>query len=206
MAEIEDLGTVIDESTVRDAQVDEVAGALRLRLAIVAHPASGTATQRVIGVEFSHLGRLAVRLRRVESVTAPTPEQPWRTEWRADCPAVPALDLAGLNEWLQRFRGDLYGRPVPRFDRPVPEWLAEASLDKEWEGSIAHTVDLSFDTTPGSDGRVMELRAWFGDVALSGGEGQPLEAEVVVEAVKSWWRDFKAGNTDGESGIVPAGE
>jgi hypothetical protein len=202
VAEIEDLGSVIDESTLLDAEVDELAPALRFRLAILAQPAPGASGQPEVSIDFARLRRLAVRIQRVEAVAAPTPEQPWLMEWSAEGGPVSVPDIAVLNDWLGRFRGDLYGQPFPMFDAPDPEWLAQASIDTAWDASGAHVVDLAFDVTAASSGHVMELRAWFDDVAVSDGEGRPLELGSVVEAVRSWWRDFRAGTSAGQYGMV----
>lgn len=75
--QIEDLGTVIDESTVLAAAVDQEARTLWLRLAIMAYPRPGSSAKPEIEVVFGSVARVAARVVNVEFFADPSEDQPW---------------------------------------------------------------------------------------------------------------------------------
>jgi hypothetical protein len=206
VADIEDLGTVIDESTMLEAEVIESDRTFRLRLAVLAHPAPGQQDQPQVTFVFAPLSRIACRVYEVEDFADPSPAQPWRMESRQTGATLCLSDAADLNDWFHRFRGDLYGQPYPMFDRPDPDWLADASCIRTWTESAGRTIDLGFGRTPDAPRYLMDLRAWFENVTAFDRDGQQLDLAEVVATVRAWWSDFKAGRTHGQYGYVPAGE
>ena len=203
--QIEDLGTVIDESTVLAAAVDEEARALRLRLAIKAYPRPGSSAQPEVEVVFGSVARVAARVVDVEFFPDPSEDQPWKMGSREVGAEIEVPDTATLNVWLQRFAGDLYGQPYPMFAREDPDWLLAASTDQRWAPTALHTMDLSFDCGPNAGRRYMSLRAWFKDIRVFDSAGNEQPWSDVYEAVRQWWRDLKQGRTHGQYGVVPAG-
>ena len=202
---IEDLGTVIDESTVLAVAVDEEARVFRLRLAIKAHPAPGSRGQPETAVLFESVARVAARVVDVEFFPDPSEDQPWKMGSREVGRELEVPDITALNVWLQRFAGDLYGQPYPMFDRGEPDWIASASIDRTWAPPAQHTIDLSFDCGPRAGKRYLALRVWFEQVKFFDAEGNEQPSADVYEAVRQWWRDFKEGRTHGQYGVVPAG-
>jgi hypothetical protein len=109
----------------------------------------------------------------------------------ADAEVVP-LTLAGLPAAVASFGAQpIYGWEF--FDADEPEWLDRLSLDVRFAsaGDEHHTLELFQE---GWGDRHLDLRIWFGEIAVHARDGGTVSLDKVIADCRRWWEAFFAGD------------
>lgn len=122
--------------------------------------------------------------------------------------AAPALPFAldRLSDVVHSFGGThVYGWEF--FDKPDDswnDWRERLSLDARLEGPGGqHTIDLFQEY---GIQRHLDLRIWFGDLAVTRQNGDEVVIDDLIAASRRWWAAMYAGDPRVQGhGIVPAG-
>jgi hypothetical protein len=184
-----DLGVALNEARLSAIEVDAQAATAAVWLEVLTLPPQGPEPDdRRRRLVLGAVSRVAVSYR----------DGRWDDP---DAPVLP-LELADLSAVIGAFgQQPIYGWEFFNGGpAPFVAWQERVSVDVRLVGHGTHTVDLFQE-----DGqRVLDVRIWFGTVAVTTAAGQTLDLEEFTAGGRRWWDAMYAGDARaGGHGIVP---